>query len=83
MAVRCFRVFWFLCPFLASPGGSACAAAQPQSGMASGPPAKAVYDPQHRSIAADVFFKTGPMVFMDVAKQTGLTSWHRMTVHFS
>ncbi|MHB1794192.1 MAG: hypothetical protein ACYCPO_04445 [Acidobacteriaceae bacterium] len=42
--------------FLATPGVPACAAAQPRSGMASSPPAKAVYDPQHRPITAAVFF---------------------------
>ena len=55
---------------------SAYAAAQPQSGMASGPPSKAVYDAQHRPITAGGFVKTGPVVFMDVAKQAGLTTWH-------
>jgi hypothetical protein len=51
--------------------------------MTSGPPAKAS---TMRSIAPSpptFFLKTGPVVFMDVAKQAGLTTWHRMTVHFS
>ncbi|HET9100707.1 MAG TPA: CRTAC1 family protein, partial [Acidobacteriaceae bacterium] len=55
---------------------SAYAVAPPQSGMASGPPSKAVYDSQHRPITAGGFVKTGPIVFMDVAKKAGLTAWH-------
>ena len=45
--------------FLATSGGPACAAAQPRSGMASGPLAKAVYDPQHRPITAGGFCEDG------------------------
>ncbi len=52
------------------------AAPQAQSGMASGPPSKAIYDSQHRPITAGGFVKSGPIVFMDVAKKAGLTTWH-------
>ena len=52
------------------------AAPSPQSGMASGPPSKAIYDSQHRPITAGGFVKSGPIVFMDVAKKAGLTTWH-------
>jgi enediyne biosynthesis protein E4 len=55
---------------------SAYAAPPPQSGMASGPPSQAVYDSQHRPITAGGFVKTGRIVFMDVARKAGLTTWH-------
>ncbi|HVJ07270.1 MAG TPA: CRTAC1 family protein [Acidisarcina sp.] len=48
----------------------------PQGGMAAGPAQQAVYDSQHRPITAGGFVKTGPVVFMDIAKRAGLTSWH-------
>ena len=53
-------------------------AAMPQSmnGMASGAPAAAQFDSQHRPITAGGFVKTGPIVFMDVAAKAGLTKWH-------
>lgn len=35
----------------------------------------AVFDAQHRTITAGGFVKTGPIVFEDVAKQAGLTTW--------
>ena len=38
-----------------------------------------VLDTQHRPITAGGFVKTGPVLFMDVAKAAGLTTWtHRM-----
>lgn len=45
-------------------------------GMASAGPQAAVFDSEHRPITAGGFVKTGPIVFQDVAKQAGLTSWH-------
>jgi enediyne biosynthesis protein E4 len=45
-------------------------------GMASAGPQKAEYDAEHRPITAGGFVKTGPIIFEDVAKQAGLTSWH-------
>jgi hypothetical protein len=56
--------------------GWARAVAQQQGGMATGTAAQAVYDAQHRPITAGGFVKTGPVVFMDVAKLAGLTTWH-------
>ena len=44
--------------------------------MASGVQHQAVYDTQHRVITAGGFVKTGPVIFQDVAKAAGLTSWH-------
>ncbi|MHB1516517.1 MAG: FG-GAP repeat domain-containing protein, partial [Acidiferrobacteraceae bacterium] len=44
--------------------------------MATGTASLAVYDAQHRPITAGGFVKTGPVIFMDVAKQAGLTTWH-------
>lgn len=50
-----------------------------QSGMSSGNStgvaAKAVYDEQHRPITAGGFVKTGPVVFRDISKESGLASW--------
>ena len=45
-------------------------------GMATGGVFKTVYDSANRPITAGGTVKTGPVVFMDVAKQAGLTSWH-------
>jgi len=45
-------------------------------GMASGEQHQAQYDAQHRIITAGGFVKTGPVVFQDIAKAAGLTSWH-------
>jgi hypothetical protein len=60
--------------------GQEAPAAQPQEaphpGMASGDQHKAVYDEQHRVITAGGFVKSGPVVFEDIAKAAGLTSWH-------
>jgi hypothetical protein len=56
--------------------GWAKTTAQQQGGMATGAAAQAVYDAQRRPITAGGFVKTGPVVFMDVAKQAGLTTWH-------
>jgi len=44
--------------------------------MATGTPSKAVYDLQNRPITAGGFVKAGPVVFMNVAEQAGLTQWH-------
>ena len=39
----------------------------------------AVLDGQHRPITAGGFVSSGPIVFLDIAKQAGLTAWtHRM-----
>ncbi len=62
--------------FMAAPCGWAKAAPQQQGGMATGAASLAVYDSQHRPITAGGFVKTGPVIFMDVAKQAGLTTWH-------
>ncbi len=45
-------------------------------GMANAGPQTAIFDSQHRPITAGGFVKTGPIVFQDIAKQAGLTSWH-------
>lgn len=47
-----------------------------EGGMATGAPSKPVYDSQQRLITAGGFVSKGPVVFMDVARQAGLTSWH-------
>ena len=69
---------------LAALAGVAVARAQQQApgaaqhgiGMASGEQHQAQYDAQHRIITAGGFVKTGPVVFEDIAKAAGLTSWH-------
>jgi hypothetical protein len=45
-------------------------------GMATAGPQQAVFDNQHRPITEGGFVKTGPIVFQDIAKRAGLTSWH-------
>ena len=44
-------------------------------GMANAGPQKAIFDSQHRPITAGGFVKTGPIIFMDIAKAAGLTTW--------
>jgi enediyne biosynthesis protein E4 len=41
-----------------------------------GPPRAAVLDSEHRPITAGGFVKTGPVIFEDVAKSSGLATWH-------
>ncbi|HVT98869.1 MAG TPA: CRTAC1 family protein [Acidobacteriaceae bacterium] len=43
--------------------------------MANAGPQEAQFDTQHRPITAGGFVKTGPIVFQDVAKAAGLTTW--------
>ncbi|HZQ43666.1 MAG TPA: CRTAC1 family protein [Acidobacteriaceae bacterium] len=48
-------------------------------GVSTGGAHPVVLDTQHRPITAGGFVKTGPVLFMDVAKAAGLTTWtHRM-----
>lgn len=56
----------------------ASASAQ-QGGMATAGPQKAEFDSQHRPITMGGLVKTGPVVFMNVAEQAGLTRWHNVT----
>ena len=56
-------------------------------GMASGGLHKPVYDSANRPITAGGTVKTGPIIFMDIAKKAGLTIWHhtagpREALHF-
>jgi hypothetical protein len=44
--------------------------------MANGGSFKPVYDTANRPMTAGGTVKTGPVVFMDIAKQAGLTTWH-------
>ncbi len=48
-------------------------------GMATGGAHQAVYDAEHRPITAGGFVKNGPVVFEDIAKAAGLTSWHHIS----
>ena len=58
-------------------GAQAPQSGMPSSGgMASAGPQKAEYDAEHRPITAGGFVKSGPIIFEDVAKAAGLTSWH-------
>ena len=45
------------------------------SGNSTGGAAKAIYDEQHRPITAGGFVTTGPVIFADISKQSGLASW--------
>jgi len=62
-----------------TPGAAPAQGGQMASGMGTvntGPPRAAVLDAEHRPITAGGFVKTGPMIFMDVAKSSGLATWH-------
>jgi hypothetical protein len=64
-------------PVIAASQNGAPQGGKPASGgMANAGPQQAVFDSQHRPITAGGFVKTGPVVFMDVAKSAGLTTWH-------
>jgi hypothetical protein len=60
--------------FLVTPCIAAFAAGQ-QGGMATGGVYKPMYDEAKRPITAGGTVKTGPIVFMNIAKQAGLTTW--------
>jgi hypothetical protein len=45
-------------------------------GSNTGAPHPPMLDAEHRPITAGGFVKSGPVVFEDIAKQAGLTSWH-------
>lgn len=44
--------------------------------IATGGAHAAVYDSEHRPITAGGFVKNGPTIFMNMAKEAGLTTWH-------
>jgi hypothetical protein len=52
---------------------------QQETGMASGGSHQAVFDKEHRPITEGGFVKTGPIVFEDIAKAAGLTTWHHVS----
>ena len=68
----CFIIFLFL----TAPWGWAQTAKPQQGGMATGGVFKPVFDSAHRPITAGGTVKTGPVVFMNIAEQAGLTKWH-------
>ncbi len=45
-------------------------------GSSTGAPQSPVLDSERRPITAGGFVKTGPVLFLDVAKAAGLTTWH-------
>jgi hypothetical protein len=59
---------------LAQPQTLPQAAGDP-GGIASGAVSKPVYDAAHRPITAGGQVKTGPIVFMNIAKKAGLSAW--------
>ena len=44
--------------------------------VSAGPPSVAVFDAEHRPITAGGFVKSGPVIFEDIAKSSGLAAWH-------
>jgi hypothetical protein len=66
----------------ADPQARAPSAGGQVSGMGTvntGPPRAAMLDSEHRPITAGGFVKTGPRIFEDIAKSSGLATWqHRM-----
>ncbi len=68
-AVLVFVLGWLVfLPLLAQHGG-----------IAAGPAQKAQFDAEHRPITAGGFVKTGPIVFEDITRQSGLAAWHNTT----
>ena len=56
-------------------------AQQPMGGISSGVAAAPVYDAQKRPITAGGFVDTGPVIFQDITKASGLSGWrHKMGV---
>jgi enediyne biosynthesis protein E4 len=52
---------------------------QPMGGIAGGLGAAPVYDAEKRPITAGGFVDSGPVIFKDIAKEAGLSSWqHKM-----
>jgi enediyne biosynthesis protein E4 len=45
------------------------------SGQSTGVAAKAVYDAEHRPITAGGFVETGPVIFQDISKSSGVSTW--------
>ncbi len=44
-------------------------------GSSTGSPQAAVFDAEHRPITAGGYVKTGPVIFKDIAKSSGLANW--------
>ena len=51
---------------------------QSVGGSSTGPAAPAILDDQHRPITAGGFVPSGPIVFEDASKSSGLASWHHI-----
>jgi len=64
---------------LAQSGGSAAMQPAGQAGMANAGAEQATFDSQHRPITAGGFAKSGPIVFIDATKESGLGSWRNIT----
>ena len=54
------------------------AQAAAMGGSNTGAPRAAVLDAEHRPITAGGFIKTGPVLFEDIARQAGLTTWKHL-----
>jgi enediyne biosynthesis protein E4 len=63
-------IAFFLCHSAIAQQSSA-----PQGGASTGGAHAPIHDAEHRPITAGGFVKDGPVVFKDVSKQSGLTSW--------
>jgi enediyne biosynthesis protein E4 len=48
----------------------------PQGGASTGGVYAPIHDAEHRPITAGGFVQVGPVVFKDISRQAGLTSWH-------
>ena len=68
-----------LCLSIAVAGAQQPPVQNPPSGMSSGnstgAAAQAIYDAEHRPITAGGFVATGPTIFADISKQSGIASW--------
>jgi hypothetical protein len=55
---------------------SSAGMAPPSAGVDTGGAHAAVLDDQHRPITAGGFVKTGPVIFQNISKESGLATWH-------
>ena len=81
-ALRYLGMYVTLLTFIAAlPSAAQIQASPPPSpqqgmGVSTRGASKPVLDAEHRPITAGGFVDTGPIIFQDIAKQAGLTTWH-------
>jgi len=76
----CLWAWWLgialvLPPWTAAPAQTPPQASGAMSGNASGPPHAPVYDAEKRPITAGGFVDSGPVIFRDISRSSGLSRW--------